>query len=1097
MATRRERVVLDLEDNFSAGMARAAAATDLLNRRVNALSKGAVESRRVNRDMGAGFDEMGRSAARASNDIDRMSGRLRLIRDAVIVLGPALVPIGAVGIPALSGLAAQFGFAALAGGVAIGAFQGVGDALKAMNKAHLEPTTANLQAAQIAMEQISPSAQVFVRQLRDLGPALEGLRDTGAAGMFPGFGEGLDALMRRLPDVERIVAAVSGELGNIGAATGDSLASSRWDDFFDFLATDAPSALQEMAQAAGNTGHAMAEMWMAFDPLNDDFSRWLRDSTASLDEWAQGLEHTEGFRNFIDYVQTTGPQVADTFGAIGDAMVQIVQATAPLAGPVLQGLESVAKVIGAVADSDLGTPIFAGLAALTLYNRALGVTATMSKTAWGASARANLVGMGAALTTVASAQQRATLSAGAMAKAEAQRSAAIKSGLITAGKGAAVLGALAVAGTGVAEGVNLSNTAMLGLVGTMAGPWGAAAGATVGTLLDAKSAADETRGALDSLNAAMVSGNADVLASSLRAAKTELADLQKITGVGDLLGTIQEDIGMTLKGQLDGRRKLIEEYQEAIHAASAGNNFAAALDFAASFGETATAAEAATRGVEGFAAAMAGLNNTLTRREAMRQYAESVLDANARNRELGATLTKTGAAFAGQKRAGLESQRTLDRIAVAAVNVAKDMKPLQGARYLQNAHKDFVRLATNMGMSTKSARKLANELFVLDKTEANPKVEEKGAAPSSKRIKELRGEIKALKSKMVKMDEKGAAAARARVAALRAEIERLRSRTVYMTYVRTNITRNVGASGNVGKGNAPDAVAYGGIFNNNVRTFAQGGFGDVANRHMPELAGPGPTRVWREPETQGEAYIPLANDDRRPRAKAIAEETVGLLGGEVEWFARGGRKGGRGGRGDGTGPVRRSLKELTKAAKESAKAITAEKSQREKLKQDRDQLRTSVTGAFTNDPFARGSVASAMKVLQRDTADAKTMKALLQQLKAKGFDGDALAGLAATGDIKKVRTFANSRRTELLQVEALFAQRAQASNAAGAYAGSAAYGAAQIASAKHLATLVKQNAQLQKQLKQASKKQRPINVNGARDPKRTAREVARRERLAG
>jgi hypothetical protein len=62
--------------------------------------------------------------------------------------------------------------------------------------------------------------------------------------------------------------------------------------------------------------------------------------------------------------------------------------------------------------------------------------------------------------------------------------------------------------------------------------------------------------------------------------------------------------------------------------------------------------------------------------------------------------------------------------------------------------------------------------------------------------------------------------------------------------------------------------------------------GDVANRHMPELAGPGLTRVWREPETGGEAYIPLANDWRRPRAKSIAAETVALLGGTA-FFATG------------------------------------------------------------------------------------------------------------------------------------------------------------------------------------------------------------------
>ena len=50
--------------------------------------------------------------------------------------------------------------------------------------------------------------------------------------------------------------------------------------------------------------------------------------------------------------------------------------------------------------------------------------------------------------------------------------------------------------------------------------------------------------------------------------------------------------------------------------------------------------------------------------------------------------------------------------------------------------------------------------------------------------------------------------------------------------------------------------------------FAAGGM-DIADRHYPEFAGPGPTRMWREPETEGESYIPHANDWRRPRAEAI------------------------------------------------------------------------------------------------------------------------------------------------------------------------------------------------------------------------------------
>lgn len=45
--------------------------------------------------------------------------------------------------------------------------------------------------------------------------------------------------------------------------------------------------------------------------------------------------------------------------------------------------------------------------------------------------------------------------------------------------------------------------------------------------------------------------------------------------------------------------------------------------------------------------------------------------------------------------------------------------------------------------------------------------------------------------------------------------------------------------------------------------------------------------IYGEPETGGEAYIPFAAS-KRPRSRAIADETVSRLGGQVQWFAKGG-----------------------------------------------------------------------------------------------------------------------------------------------------------------------------------------------------------------
>ena len=60
-----------------------------------------------------------------------------------------------------------------------------------------------------------------------------------------------------------------------------------------------------------------------------------------------------------------------------------------------------------------------------------------------------------------------------------------------------------------------------------------------------------------------------------------------------------------------------------------------------------------------------------------------------------------------------------------------------------------------------------------------------------------------------------------------------------------------------------------------VHYFAGGGF----ENHVAQIAPAGSRRVWAEPETGGEAYIPLA-PSKRARSKAIWEETGRLLGAE-------------------------------------------------------------------------------------------------------------------------------------------------------------------------------------------------------------------------
>jgi len=126
------------------------------------------------------------------------------------------------------------------------------------------------------------------------------------------------------------------------------------------------------------------------------------------------------------------------------------------------------------------------------------------------------------------------------------------------------------------------------------------------------------------------------------------------------------------------------------------------------------------------------------------------------------------------------------------------------------------------------------------------------------------------------------------VSTIQGAIDSLQGKTVT---IRTNHveTRTLIPRGPNGQ---PLMSADGGIVN-----FARGGisrqrggvqhFAGGRENHIAQIAPAGTWRVWAEPETGGEAYIPLA-PAKRERSRAIAEETVRRLGGQgIAWNADG------------------------------------------------------------------------------------------------------------------------------------------------------------------------------------------------------------------
>lgn len=371
MATRYERVVLDLEDRFTGPTLRAAAAAKLLDNSLNDLSGDAVRTRRSLDDTEKSTERLGSTSSRQSKEIDKLSGRLAVWRDVAVTLGPALIPLGAGGVTALAGLTAEFGAAAGGAGVMVLALKGVGKGLDALNKFQLDPTEENLQKLNEEMKKLGPSGSEFVYFLDSLTPQFKSLQDAARSGMFPGMEEGLSSLLDLLPQVQRIVSDIAEEIGGLASGAGDALAGERFSRFFKYLETDAAPILGNFARSLGNVTAGFADLLVDFAPLTRGFANGLEDMTSRFADWAHALDQSQSFQDFLSYLRESGPQAVEFLGALSDALVGIIRAAAPLGQTVLPILTNLAQVLASIANSPIGGPLFTAAAGFIALNRAV------------------------------------------------------------------------------------------------------------------------------------------------------------------------------------------------------------------------------------------------------------------------------------------------------------------------------------------------------------------------------------------------------------------------------------------------------------------------------------------------------------------------------------------------------------------------------------------------------------------------------------------------------------------------------------------------------------------------------------------------------
>lgn len=351
------------------------------------------------------------------------------------------------------------------------------------------------------------------------------------------------------------------------------------------------------------------------------------------------------------------------------------------------------------------------------------------------------------------------------------------------------------------------------------------------------------------------------------------AEFQRLTDLkfanGDLVTEMQNraDSSVELQTLMDSEAESVQEATDA----------ARQMEEATSDGADATSAAAEAAKVDAQAEsdrAQAMMDAEQAQRdllEATQQYGDALLqlsgsqiavesaidDVTAARKENGKTLDL-------DTEKGRANQRALDDLAKSSMSYISTLEEQGGTTAeitaaTEKARDAWIEGATSMGMSREKAEELAAAYFAIPE-DVTTTVATPGAKNSQREAEDLNRKLEGLpdevRSEIVAIfDSKGADAADRRLD------EISRDRTAHIRVVTTGVSSAPALGRTIQQANG-GTVDY---------------FADGAENHVAQIAPAGAWRVWAEPETGGEAYIPLA-PEKRARSLDIWRETGRRLG---------------------------------------------------------------------------------------------------------------------------------------------------------------------------------------------------------------------------
>ncbi|MFI7632419.1 hypothetical protein [Microbispora rosea] len=702
--------------------------------------------------------------------------------------------------------------------------------------------------------------------------------------VFPAISGGLDLVSSQLPRISPLVKTAGKSFLDLEKDAAKALKAPFWDEFLHDLDAAMPSAIEDFGHTAGNVLTGLAGVMDALLPHADGITGSIEKASQRFADWGVKLKDNPDFKAFVDYAKENGPKVGEIFSNIAEAVGKIAKAGGEVGPDALDLLVTISEKIadlepgqvqaiaagiaGIMAAAKLGTALKLGgfviladvlgkmspgqiealaVAIAGVITAVKGYQTVTGAVEWWRNLRGGIQGAGEAAV-----KARGPLSG---AGGAAERAAGGVGNLGGSLKGGAI--ALGVGGLAVAAGHLKQNLA--------------------GLNPDIKSLADNI--------ASMAKGGkpAPELLDQI-GGKVSMWDLSNWEDFGDVASRLTSDntfakLGRDISGvfndtvglNIDSGAKRLQNIDKALaEAVSSGNGPAAEQMFntlarvardagvpldklKTLFPEYTSAAAAAVDPTNDAAAAIGG--------------ADAKLNDFQRSMDAFTSRTDIESALQGLKK-DYDDVKAAVEAAGGKLDFSAGMTDKQRDAVIK-ARGEFAGYIQKVGETAKEQALLGEKSGDATKGINDQKVTILNALPQ---LFKLAGNSKDAKDAIYNLGKSAGLSkdqinlAKDSVAKLRLEISRLQNKTITITAtVKGDGSKSVGA----GKALHADGAV--------VDYYASGGLREA---HVAQIAPAGTMRVWAEPETGGEAYIPLAAS-KRARSLDILSTVADLFGQEL------------------------------------------------------------------------------------------------------------------------------------------------------------------------------------------------------------------------